>query len=442
MTGPTDVHLPAAMMSVVSCARSRTGTGIAPRSCSSTTAHSGCARARGATRRPGPGAWRRCARRSRICRRCRRGLARCSPLCWPRGTTLPRTRPASGTRSPSMPITSTPARWRASARSRSAEIDQFQDALAEVVLERVHASAPAADEPLSVHLVSVVDHALGALEADPDLARLVRAESIRLNGKPQAGPRAAFARASADSALLAALDAEPQVRLHGDLLLENVLWRRPDMDAVSGSRPAAPADRSGVGRRRHERPAAVRPREVRVLRDGRAGGLAIRLGGRRRVRRRRRLPYGVRWQSAELAAFRSLDWHTRFRRAFEARYGPVDGRAYRLHRRLLQRGDGGEHGRHPAPRAPAQGHTGLQRRRERGSCPVIGRSINSWAAPTNEPQSALLELLRLIHDTARGIFVRVAENDVQAIASRIDVDSGIAGEAAVPVGHRRLHGAL
>ena len=58
------------------------------------------------------------------------------------------------------------------------EIDQFQDALAEAVLERVHASTPARTEPLSVHLVSVVHHALGALEADPDLARLVRAESI------------------------------------------------------------------------------------------------------------------------------------------------------------------------------------------------------------------------------------------------------------------------
>ena len=38
----------------------------------------------------------------------------------------------------------------------------------------------------------------------------------------------------------------------------------------------------------------------------------------------------VRWQSAALTAFRALDWHTRFRRAFEARYGPVDGRACHL----------------------------------------------------------------------------------------------------------------
>ena len=36
------------------------------------------------------------------------------------------------------------------------------------------------------------------------------------------------------------------------------------------------------------------------------------------------------WQSAELAPFRQLDWHSRFRRAFEAKYGAVDRRAYHL----------------------------------------------------------------------------------------------------------------
>ena len=38
----------------------------------------------------------------------------------------------------------------------------------------------------------------------------------------------------------------------------------------------------------------------------------------------------VRWQSAELAPFLTFDWHTRFRRAFEAKYGPVERRAFHL----------------------------------------------------------------------------------------------------------------
>ena len=210
------------------------------------------------------------------------------------------------------------------------EIDQFQDVLAEALLERVHASAPAGTEPLSVHLISVVNHALGALEAYPDLARLVRAESIRLNGEPQAGPRAAFARASADSAVLAALDAAPQVRLHGDLFLENVLWRRPDM---APSPPVAPQllliDPVSVAGVTSGPPLfdlvkyeSYATGELAALRSDwvDVGGFD---GGDDYT-------YGVRWQSAELAAFRSLDWHTRFRRAFNARYGPVDGKAYRL----------------------------------------------------------------------------------------------------------------
>jgi hypothetical protein len=210
------------------------------------------------------------------------------------------------------------------------QIDQLQDALVELVLERVHAPAPSGAELLSAHVASVVGHALGALEADPELARLVRAGSIRLNGAPQAGPRAAFARASADSAVLAALDAEPQVRLHGDLLLENVLWRRPDPALSPAVGPQLvlidPVSVAGVTTGpplfdlvKYEsyakgELAALRSEWVDV--GGFDGGDDY--------------AYGVRWQSAELAAFRSVDWHTRFRRAFEAKYGPVDGRAYRL----------------------------------------------------------------------------------------------------------------
>ena len=107
-----------------------------------------------------------------------------------------------------------------------AEIDLFQEELAEVVLERVHATAAPASTPLSAHVISVVEDALGTLESEPDLARLIGAEAIRLNGQRQAGPRAAFARALADGAIVAALDGGPQVRLHGDLFLENMLWRR------------------------------------------------------------------------------------------------------------------------------------------------------------------------------------------------------------------------
>ena len=208
------------------------------------------------------------------------------------------------------------------------EIDLIQAALAEIVLERVHPARIVGGQPLGAHVLSVVAHALDALEADPALGRLVRAESIRLNGVPQAGPRTAFARAVADGALVAALDAEPQVRLHGDLFLENMLWRPADIAADNSPQLVLidPVSVAGVvvgpplfdlvkyeSYATGELP-ALRSEWVDVA--GFDGGDDYR--------------YGVRWESADLAPFRRLDWHTRFRRAFEARYGPVDRRAYHL----------------------------------------------------------------------------------------------------------------
>ncbi|HET6146578.1 MAG TPA: hypothetical protein VFH68_03545 [Polyangia bacterium] len=232
------------------------------------------------------------------------------------------------------------------------EIDLFQDLLADVLLERVH--APAEGHPLSVHLISVVEHALHALEADPELARLVRAESIRLNGEPQAGPRKAFARALEDGTVIAALDAEPQVRLHGDLFLENILWRPAEVVRAPAADPADPAD--PAARRAAAPPHATEPSiSPRLLlidpvsvagvvrgppifdlvkyesyATGELPALRSEWVDVRGFDGEPDYSNQIRWQSAQLAPFRTFDWHTRFRRAFEAKYGPVDSRAYRL----------------------------------------------------------------------------------------------------------------
>jgi hypothetical protein len=218
------------------------------------------------------------------------------------------------------------------------EVDQFQAALADVVLEGVHTPLPsgelseafrtAALRPLSAHVMSVVEDALARLEEDAPLASLIHAQSMRLNGAAQAGTRAAFARAAGDDALMIALDREPQRRLHGDLFLENILWRRAEGEAGSPPRLVLidPVSVAGVF---HGPPLfdlvkyeSYATGELPALRSewveigGFDGGDEYR--------------YGVRWQSAELAPFRQLDWHSRFRRAFEAKYGAVDRRAYHL----------------------------------------------------------------------------------------------------------------
>ena len=341
-----------------------------------------CARARRAMRRPGLGAWRPCARRSRYLSTLPARARDAFPpvlAAWDDTAAHP---PRVGYEMPfygEHEDAGALARRGALAQS---EIDLIQAALAELVLERIHPARVMGVPPLGAHVVSVVEHAFGALEADPALDRLVRAESIRLNGASQAGPRTAFARAIADGALVAALDAEPQVRLHGDLFLENMLWR--PAERRRRRQPSARVDRSGVRGGRGGWPAPVRSREVRVVRDGRAARLAIRVGRRGRLRRRRRLPVsrplgqrGARaFSKAGLAHALSPRLRSQVRSRRSARLSP--------HRRLFQRRDGRQHEWDPAPRAPAQGHAGVQRRR--APPPLRGRR------PTDPPTLAVAHL--------------------------------------------------
>jgi hypothetical protein len=210
------------------------------------------------------------------------------------------------------------------------EVDAIQNALAEALLESVHAPLSTTDPPLSQHVGEVVDHALRSLEADPALGALIRADSVRLNQQRVAGPRAAFAKIVREKWTIAALDAEPQVRLHGDFFLENVLWR-PNAARSTIDAPQLvlvdPVSVAGVMRGppifdlvKYESYAtgelpALRSEWVDV------GGFDDGEGGYR---------YGVRYNTEELAPYRTRDWHAHLHRAFEAKYGPVDRRLYRL----------------------------------------------------------------------------------------------------------------
>jgi hypothetical protein len=209
------------------------------------------------------------------------------------------------------------------------EIDVFQDSLAALVIERLHEPVAPADATLSAHVVSVAEQALATLAADPSLARLIEAPSIRLNGNVQAGTRAAFAAAMADAALVATLDAKPLVRLHGDLFLENILVRRtshPGDDDGPSLVLIDPVSVAGIA----EGPPLFDLVKYESYATGELPALRaewIDVGGFEGGDEYR---YRVRWDRPELAPFRSRDWHRRFRRAFEAKHGPVDGRAYRL----------------------------------------------------------------------------------------------------------------
>lgn len=213
-------------------------------------------------------------------------------------------------------------------------INEFQDALAEAVLGRLHEPV-AADESLAAHVTLLVEQVLEWLEMDPVLAPLIHAESIELNGMRLPGPRTAFERIKCETNALAALDAGPAMRLHGDLFLENILWRPaaivPGDDAprlilidpvsVAGVTCGPPLFDlvKYISYATGELP-ALRSEWVEVGGFDAAEG-ATPAGA---------WHYRIRWEDAALQPFLTFDWHRRFQRAFEARYGAVDRRLYQL----------------------------------------------------------------------------------------------------------------
>lgn len=214
------------------------------------------------------------------------------------------------------------------------EIDDFQDALAEAVLERLHEPA-ALEQSLAAHVTSVVGEAWATLEKDAGLAALINAPIINLNGTLLHGPRAAFERIRYETDVLTLLDAGPAVRLHGDLFLENILWqpaatltdrRRPrliliDPVSVAGIMCGPPVfDLVKYVSYATGHLPALRSEKVDVAcADTSGGGASI-----------PNCCYRVRWEDPAVRPFCERDWHTRFQRAFTAHHGSVNLRLYHL----------------------------------------------------------------------------------------------------------------
>ena len=210
------------------------------------------------------------------------------------------------------------------------EIDRFQRELADAVLERLHDPAPAdpAREPLSRHMTGAVRQALDGLVGDPAFAALIEAEQIELNGRPVRGPRAVFEKIVRETDLLAVIDGTPAVRLHGDLHLENILWRPL---AVAGAEPrlilidvvSVAGVTFGLPLWDLVKYESYATGELMALRSERieVAGLGA-VTGRYRCR--------IRTEDPGLAPFLNLNWHTVFRAAFEQRHGALDQRVYRF----------------------------------------------------------------------------------------------------------------
>lgn len=208
------------------------------------------------------------------------------------------------------------------------EIDVFQMELADAVIACLHEPAPVDEtrEPLSRHMTGAVRQSLDGLVVDPAYAVLVDAETIGLNGRTVRGPRVAFEQIVRDTNLLQVIDTTPAVRLHGDLHLENILWRPLTLDgreprlvlidvvSVAGVTFGLPLwdlvkyESYATGELMALRTELI---DVAGLGDG---------SGQYRCR--------IRTEDPGLAPFRDRNWQALFRQAFVSQHGRVDARAY------------------------------------------------------------------------------------------------------------------
>lgn len=208
------------------------------------------------------------------------------------------------------------------------EIDIFQGELADAVFARLHATTGKEAEPLSRHMTGAVRQAFDGLAADPAFAALIEAGQIELNDRSALGSRVAFEAIVRSTDMLALVDGTPAVRLHGDLHLENILWR-PLAVAGAESRVILIDVVSVAGVTfgpplwdlvKYESYATG---ELWALRSERIETAGIGDGtGRYRCR--------IRTEDPGLAPFLASNWHALMRAAFVSQHGRVDERAYRF----------------------------------------------------------------------------------------------------------------
>lgn len=211
-----------------------------------------------------------------------------------------------------------------------AEIDEFQRTLADAVFNRLHATTGRDAEPLSRHMTAAVRQAFDGLARDPAFAALIEAERIELNHRPALGPRAAFEANVRNTNILDWLDATAAVRLHGDLHLENILWRPLAAGRPAGEPPLVFIDVVSVAGVTYGPPLwdlvkyeSYATGELMALRAERieVGGVGEG-SGRYRCR--------IRTEDPALAPFQARNWHAGFRAAYERRHGTIDECRYRF----------------------------------------------------------------------------------------------------------------
>ncbi|MDP7445382.1 MAG: hypothetical protein QGF64_06935 [Candidatus Poseidoniia archaeon] len=209
------------------------------------------------------------------------------------------------------------------------QADTFQKYLGTRVFSQLQCPT-SIQTPLSHNITDTLRSACQWMTEHPDFVGLVKSPELVINNQSVAGLDYNLSRLC-KSEVLQALDQQPQVRLHGDLHLENMLlpakgcnpeWPTQvtliDPVSVAGVQAGHPLFDLGkyesyaIG----ELP-AMRQRKVSLMGFDPSSESGC---------------YGfeLHWQDPELAPFRRINWHSTMRTCYEAQYGSVDQAVYEL----------------------------------------------------------------------------------------------------------------
>ena len=208
------------------------------------------------------------------------------------------------------------------------QANQFQTHLGKRVFGQLHTPSNATCK-LSANVLDTLKKAAYTINASADLTCLLE-NKLSINSLDCCPLATNITRLTTQTHLLQAIDSQPQVRLHGDLFLENILlpkfsslkqWPTQlvliDPVSVAGISTGHPLfdlakyESYGSG----ELP-AMRRGHVQI--SGMGGGYAQDLG------------FTIDWHNKDMQAYTEINWHSCLRQSYVNHYGPVDEAIYAL----------------------------------------------------------------------------------------------------------------
>jgi len=208
------------------------------------------------------------------------------------------------------------------------QADQFQTHLGKRVFGQLHTPSNAACI-LSANVLDTLKKASYAMASSSELACLLE-DNLNINDRDCCPISTNISRLTSETQLLQAIDSQPQVRLHGDLFLENILlpkfsslkkWPTQlvliDPVSVAGISSGHPL----FDLAKYESYATG---ELPAMRRGHVQVTGI------DGEHTRDLGFTINWHNTEMKAYTEVNWHSCLRQSYESHYGAVDEAMYAL----------------------------------------------------------------------------------------------------------------